>query len=74
MEPIRPIEGISKSNQSQGSLLTQILYENYWQKRATREWALRPEPIWTIVKGLNTWQGFKSAVSAGLQTLSFIRS
>ena len=34
MEPIRPIEGISKSNQSQGSLLTQILYENYWQKRA----------------------------------------
>ncbi|MCB0170389.1 MAG: radical SAM protein [Anaerolineae bacterium] len=47
---------------------------NYWQKRATREWALRPEPIWTIVKGLNTWQGFKSAVSAGLQTLSFIRS
>ncbi|MCG3208013.1 MAG: Ribosomal protein S12 methylthiotransferase RimO [Anaerolineae bacterium] len=47
---------------------------NYWQKRATREWALRPAPIWTIIKGLNTWAGFKSAVSAGLQTLSFIRS
>lgn len=47
---------------------------NYWQKRATREWALRPEPIWTILRGLNTWQGFKSAVSAGMQTLSFIRS
>jgi radical SAM superfamily enzyme YgiQ (UPF0313 family) len=46
----------------------------YWQKRATREWALRPEPIWTIIKGLNTWAGFKSAVDAGLQTLSFIRS
>lgn len=46
----------------------------YWQKRATREWALRPEPIWTILRGLNTWQGFKSAVDAGLQTLSFIRS
>ncbi|MCB9107489.1 MAG: radical SAM protein [Anaerolineales bacterium] len=46
---------------------------NYWQKRATREWVLRPEPIWTIVRGLNTWQGFKSAVSAGVQTLSFIR-
>jgi radical SAM superfamily enzyme YgiQ (UPF0313 family) len=45
----------------------------YWQKRATREWVLRPGPIWTIVKGLNTWDGFKSAVSAGLQTLSFIR-
>ncbi len=46
----------------------------YWQKRATREWALRPEPIWTILKGLNTWAGFKSAVDAGLQTLSFVRS
>jgi len=46
---------------------------NYWQKRATREWMFRPAPIWTIVKGLNTWAGFKSAVSAGLQTLSFIR-
>jgi radical SAM superfamily enzyme YgiQ (UPF0313 family) len=47
---------------------------NYWQKRATREWALRPGPIWTILRGLNTWAGFKSAVDAGLQTLSFIRS
>lgn len=46
----------------------------YWQKRATREWALRPEPILTILRGLNTWAGFKSAVDAGLQTLSFIRS
>lgn len=47
---------------------------NYWQKRATREWALRPGPIWSILRGLNTWEGFKSAVSAGLQTLSFVRS
>ncbi len=46
----------------------------YWQKRATREWTLRPEPILTVLKGLNTWAGFKSAVDAGLQTLSFIRS
>ena len=46
---------------------------NYWQKRATREWTLRPGPILTILKGLNTWAGFKSAVSAGWQTLSFIR-
>ena len=45
----------------------------YWQKRATREWALRPGPIWTIIKGLNTWAGFKSAIDAGLQTLSFVR-
>jgi radical SAM superfamily enzyme YgiQ (UPF0313 family) len=60
---------------------TVLDYENlsaerlmYWQKRATREWALRPEPILTILKGLNTWAGFKSALDAGLQTLSFIRS
>ncbi len=46
----------------------------YWQKRATREWALRPGPIFTILKGLNSWEGFKSAVNAGLQTLSFIRN
>jgi len=45
----------------------------YWQKRATREWVLRPAPVWTILRGLNTWAGFKSAVDAGLQTLSFIR-
>ncbi len=46
----------------------------YWQKRATREWALRPGPIWTFLKGLNTWEGVKSAVSVGVQTLKFVRS
>lgn len=46
----------------------------YWQKRATREWTLRPKPILSALKSLNTWAGFKSAVNAGLQTLSFIRS
>lgn len=45
----------------------------YWQRRATREWTLRPEPILTVLGGLNSWAGFKSAVDAGLQTLSFIR-
>ena len=46
----------------------------YWQKRATREWSLRPGPIWTFIRGLNSWEGFKSAVSVGWQTLQFIRS
>ena len=54
-----------------GHLTAELLI--YWQKRATREWALRPVPIWTILSGLNTWAGFKSAVDAGLQTLSFIK-
>jgi radical SAM superfamily enzyme YgiQ (UPF0313 family) len=44
----------------------------YWQKRATMEWSLRPGPIWTFLKGLNTWEGFKSAVSVGWQTLRFV--
>ena len=44
----------------------------YWQKRATREWSLRPGPMWTFVKGMNSWEGFKSAVSVGIQTLKFI--
>ncbi len=44
----------------------------YWQKRATLEWSLRPGPVWTFLKGLNTWEGFKSAVSVGWQTLRFV--
>lgn len=44
----------------------------YWQKRATLEWSLRPGPIWTFLKGLNTWDGFKSALSVGWQTLRFV--
>ena len=46
----------------------------YWQKRATREWSLRPGPIWTFARGLNSWQGFKSAVNVGWQMLQFSRS
>jgi radical SAM superfamily enzyme YgiQ (UPF0313 family) len=46
----------------------------YWQKRATREWSLRPGPMLTFVKGLNTWEGFKSAMSVGWQTLRFMTS
>lgn len=45
----------------------------YWQRRATREWSLRPGPMLTFLKGMNSWEGFKSAVSVAWQTLSFIR-
>jgi anaerobic magnesium-protoporphyrin IX monomethyl ester cyclase len=44
----------------------------YWQKRATREWSLRPGPMLTFVKGMNTWEGFKSAMGVGWQTLRFM--
>jgi radical SAM superfamily enzyme YgiQ (UPF0313 family) len=46
----------------------------YWQKRAFREWALRPGPMWTFLKSMNSWAGFRSALDIGLQTLGWIRS
>ncbi len=60
---------------------TVLDYENltaerlqYWQKRATREWSLRPGPMMTFVKGLNTWEGAKSAVNVGWQMLQFSKT
>ncbi|MCP4167795.1 MAG: radical SAM protein [Chloroflexi bacterium] len=44
----------------------------YWQKRATREWSFRPGPMWTFLKSMNSWAGFKSAVNVGWQTLKFV--
>lgn len=46
----------------------------YWQKRAFREWALRPAPIITFLKSMNSWAGFKSAFNIGIQTLRWIIS
>jgi len=45
----------------------------YWQRRAFREWALRPGPVWTFLKSMNSWAGFKSALDIGLQTLGWVR-
>jgi anaerobic magnesium-protoporphyrin IX monomethyl ester cyclase len=59
---------------------TVLDYENltaeqleYWQKRATREWSLRPGPMLTFLKGLNSWEGAKSAINVGWQMLQFAR-
>ncbi len=44
----------------------------YWQKRAFREWALRPGPAVTYLKMLlSDWSTFRSALNVGLQTLSW---
>ena len=44
----------------------------YWQKRAFREWAFRPGPMITYLKMLlSDTSTFKSALSVGLQTLSW---
>jgi radical SAM superfamily enzyme YgiQ (UPF0313 family) len=45
----------------------------YWQRRATREWSLRPGPMLTFIKGMNSWEGFKSAVSVAWQMARFVR-
>ncbi|HMN28310.1 MAG TPA: B12-binding domain-containing radical SAM protein [Caldilineaceae bacterium] len=59
---------------------TVLDYENltaeqleYWQKRATREWSLRPGPMMTFLKGLNSWEGAKSAINVGWQMLQFAK-
>jgi anaerobic magnesium-protoporphyrin IX monomethyl ester cyclase len=42
----------------------------YWQRRAFREWALRPGPIWTYLKMLvSDTRTFKRAVRVGLEHL-----
>jgi len=44
----------------------------YWQKRAFREWAFRPGPMFTYLKMLLTDRStFRSALSVGLQHLSW---
>jgi radical SAM superfamily enzyme YgiQ (UPF0313 family) len=44
----------------------------YWQRRAFREWALRPGPMLTYLKMLlSDASTFKSAVNVGLQHLSW---
>jgi radical SAM superfamily enzyme YgiQ (UPF0313 family) len=45
----------------------------YWQKRAFREWAFRPGPIWTYLKGINSPAVLKSAVEVVLGTLNWVR-
>ncbi len=44
----------------------------YWQKRAFREWALRPGPILTYLKGFNSWEGIKSALDIARQHLNWV--
>ena len=44
----------------------------YWQKRAFREWAFRPGPMLTFLKGLNSLEGFRSAMDIAFQHLSWV--
>lgn len=47
----------------------------YWQKRAFREWAFRPGPMFTYLKMLlSDWSTMRSALNVGLQHLSWASS
>ncbi len=44
----------------------------YWQKRAFREWAFRPGPMWTYLKMLlSDTSTFRTALNVGLEHLSW---
>jgi anaerobic magnesium-protoporphyrin IX monomethyl ester cyclase len=45
----------------------------YWARRAFREWALRPGPMWTFLKSMNSWPALRSAVDVGWQALGWMR-
>jgi radical SAM superfamily enzyme YgiQ (UPF0313 family) len=45
----------------------------YWARRAFREWALRPGPLWTFVKSMNSWPALRSALNVAWQALGWMR-
>jgi anaerobic magnesium-protoporphyrin IX monomethyl ester cyclase len=45
----------------------------YWARRAFREWSLRPGPMWTFLKSMNSWHAARSAVNVGWQALGWMR-
>jgi radical SAM superfamily enzyme YgiQ (UPF0313 family) len=44
----------------------------YWQRRAFREWAMRPGPIWTYLKSMNSLDTARSFIEIGWHTLSWL--
>ena len=44
----------------------------YWQRRAFREWAMRPGPILTYLKSANSLGALRSFFDIGWQTLSWV--
>jgi radical SAM superfamily enzyme YgiQ (UPF0313 family) len=44
----------------------------YWQRRAFREWAMRPGPILTYLRSANSLGALRSFLEIGWQTLSWV--
>ncbi len=45
----------------------------HWARRAFREWAIRPGPLLTFLRSLNSWQAVQSAFNAAWQALGWMR-
>ncbi len=45
----------------------------HWARRAFREWALRPGPLWTYLTSMASPATFRSAVEIGLESLGWVR-
>ena len=45
----------------------------YWARRAFREWAFRPGPIWTYLTQMLSVDTFRAAVRVGLESLGWAR-
>jgi radical SAM superfamily enzyme YgiQ (UPF0313 family) len=46
----------------------------YWQKRAFREWAFRPRPVWTFLRSINGIQVLRSAMEIALGSVRWALS
>jgi hypothetical protein len=44
----------------------------YWQRRAFLAWALRPKPIWTLIRSINSWSSLRAVMRIGLETLGWM--
>ncbi len=45
----------------------------YWARRAFREWAFRPGPMWTYLTSMASPATFRSALEIGLESLGWVR-
>jgi anaerobic magnesium-protoporphyrin IX monomethyl ester cyclase len=45
----------------------------YWARRAFREWAFRPGPVWTYLTSMVSPTTFRSALEIGLESLGWAR-
>ncbi|MFQ5611123.1 MAG: B12-binding domain-containing radical SAM protein [Anaerolineae bacterium] len=63
-------EGAQPTGGANGQLSAEDLA--YWQKRAFREWALRPGPMWALLKDFNNWARLRNAGGVGQPSMGWV--